>query len=394
MPRPLRLAALLSHPIQYMVPLLKRLAAVPEIDLSVFFMTETGMKPTKLETIGEALVWDIPLLEGYKSKFLRNVSPKPNTYSVLSKVNPEFVVELARGRFDALYLHGYASVTELVALAEAKALGIPVLFHGDTNLVSETERPRSLRNLFRRAFSSQIDAALVMSTRAKQFYLANGVPEERLFWAPLAVDNDSFIEKHEKLKPRRDEIRARLGLAPELPVIVTVINFRPSKRPFDLLEAHARRDDRQSLLMVGTGPLLEECRELVARRGIKNVHLPGPKNQTELPEFYTAADVFALPSIYDLNPLVVREAMCFSLPLVLSDGVQSSIDFLREGENGHGFPKTDVDGLTRALDDVLAHPEHTRRMGAASLELIKPWNHDVSVEAILTALRAVVPNAA
>jgi glycosyltransferase involved in cell wall biosynthesis len=391
MNRRYKLAALVSHPIQYMVPLFKKLAQRPEIDLTVFYMTEIGVKPTNVVGMGEAIVWDTPVLEGYRYEFLPNLSPAPNGSGVHAKVNPAMLARLVRDRPDALYMHGFASVTELATISLAKLLRIPVLFHGDTNLVSETERPALARTAFRRAFCASIDAALVMSSRARQYYEHNGVPSSRMFWAPLAVDNDHFIGQHEKLAPRRAALKAELQLPADLPVVVSVINFRPSKRPMDLIQASERMARPASFLIIGDGPLRAECQDYVRSRGLDNVHMPGNRNQSQLPPYYTVADVFALPSSYDLNPLVVREAMCFSLPVVLSDGVQSSIDFLREGENGLGYPKTDVARLAACLDDVLADPERTRRMGAASLELIRPWNHDVSVEAVLSALRALVP---
>lgn len=394
MTRPYKLAALLSHPIQYMVPLYQRLATRSDVDLTVYFMTEVGVKATTLPVMGEAIVWDTPVLEGYRHEFLRNVSPVPNQYRIVSKINPTILGKLLLDRPDALYLHGFSSVTELGAFAAAKALRIPILFHGDTNLVSEVDRPETLRMAFRKLFCAGVDAALVMSTKAREYYRANGVPEDRMFWAPLAVDNEMFMRRHAEMLPRREAIKAELGLAIDKPVIMSVVNFRPAKRPMDLIKAWEKLATKASLLIVGDGPLRAECLAYVKELQLADVHLVGNKNQGEISKFYTVADVFALPSSYDLNPLVVREAMCFSLPLVLSDGVQSSVDFLVEGENGFGYPKTDVAALARALDRSLSTEGARESMGRASLERIKPWNYSVSAQAIMDSLHLVTGRSA
>ena len=58
MTKKLRLAALLSHPIQYLVPLMRRLAAHPEIELTVYFMSDTGLRARKIAHYGDAIKWD------------------------------------------------------------------------------------------------------------------------------------------------------------------------------------------------------------------------------------------------------------------------------------------------------------------------------------------------
>ena len=65
-----RLAILISHPIQYQTPLYKLLAEQKEIDLTVLFCSDWGLKIYHDEQFGQSVKWDIPLLDGYKYKFL------------------------------------------------------------------------------------------------------------------------------------------------------------------------------------------------------------------------------------------------------------------------------------------------------------------------------------
>src|SRR5258707_12470473 len=66
-----RLAYLVSHPIQYQAPLLRRIAQEPDIDLTVFFGSDFSVRGYKDEGFGGVGVkWDVPLLEGYRHEFL------------------------------------------------------------------------------------------------------------------------------------------------------------------------------------------------------------------------------------------------------------------------------------------------------------------------------------
>jgi len=67
-----KLAILVSHPIQYQTPLYKLLSKEPEIDLTVLFCSDWGLKTYKDKGFGKEVKWDIPLLDGYKYKFFKN----------------------------------------------------------------------------------------------------------------------------------------------------------------------------------------------------------------------------------------------------------------------------------------------------------------------------------
>lgn len=390
-PKRWRLAALLTNPIQYLVPLMVKLARHPRIDLTVYYMCDIGLRPQRVKDFGDTYVWDMPLLDGYRSTFLPNWGRPPERSGPMGQVNPGIVPALALGRYDALYMTGYVTATELFAWATAQALRLPLLFHGDVVASSNVARSPLARLGFRRAFCAGIAAALLPSRSAGAFYDAYGVPRSRTFWVPLCVDNEAWMRRADALRPRQRDLKRELGLDPSLPCIVLVAQLRPVKRPLDLLEAFARMKTPASLVVVGNGPLLDAVERRARALSHLPVHLAGAKNQGELPRYYAAADVFVLCSEHEVNPLVVREAMCSSLPLVLSSGVTVAAEFVREGDNGFTFPAGDVAALADRLDRVLADPARLPAMGARSREIIAPWNYDTSVQGILEALDATHP---
>ena len=63
-----RLAYLVSHPIQYQAPLLRRIAQEPDIELTVFFGSDFSVRDYQDKGFGVEVKWDVPLLDGYQAR--------------------------------------------------------------------------------------------------------------------------------------------------------------------------------------------------------------------------------------------------------------------------------------------------------------------------------------
>ncbi len=142
--RRIRLAYLVSHPIQYQAPLLRRIAQEPDIDLTVLFGSDFSVRGYTDAGFGVGVKWDIPLLDGYKYELLPCLRDTGNA-SFASPINRGIVSRLRGGPFDALWVHGYASVNAMHGILAAHALGIPVLLRAESWLGDRTAQPRQAR---------------------------------------------------------------------------------------------------------------------------------------------------------------------------------------------------------------------------------------------------------
>ncbi len=389
---PFRVAYLVSHPIQYQVPLLQRLAADPEIALHVYYLDDQGVQRRLDPEFGVPVRWDLPLLEGYSWQFLRNRSPWPEGDHFLRYIHPGIIAMLRKDRYDALIVHGYAHATEWLAFIGAWLSRTPLLLRGESTLLGD--RPRWVtvgKRLVLRALLRRIRGALAIGVLNRQFYRAYGVPEERIFFTPYAVDNDRFLAEADRLSPSRLALREQLGWPAGRPVILCVGKLIPRKRPMDLLEAFARVEAQHPavLVYVGDGSERRRLAEEAARRGLRHMVITGFVNQTEISRYYAAADLLVLPSSHEPWGLVLNEAMCFALPVVASDAVGAAPDLVRPGENGFVFPAGDVEALAHALRELLADPAGRARMGARSREIVARYSYDADLRGVLDAIRAV-----
>ncbi len=195
--KPVRLAYLVSHPIQYQAPLLRRIAEEPDIDLTVFFGSDFSVRGYKDEGFGVAVKWDVPLLQGYTHEFLPAVRDT-GTVGVAAPVNRGILERLRGGAdvlpFDVLWVHGYATVNAMHGMLAAKALGIPVLLRAESWLKDRTRGAAKLaaKRGFFAGLKNLVDGVLpIGSLNAAywHFYFGTDVPQ---FPMPYAVDNRYF----------------------------------------------------------------------------------------------------------------------------------------------------------------------------------------------------------
>lgn len=387
-----RLAIVASHPIQYQAPLFRALGASEEIDPTVFFCSNAGARTYYDAGFGRTVRWDVPLLDGYRHRFLPNVSPTRGTGRFWGVFNPRLVGHLLRGRFDAMLIHGWGLSTYWLAIEAARAMRIPIFLRAESNGLSE---PTGAKAAVKRAMLGHIFAGsagfMAIGTLNRKFYQKYGVEPERVFPAPYSVDNSFFARHAEELCPRREELRGQAGIPSGAVVFLFCGKLSAVKRPLDVLEAFARvPHPSKYLVLAGDGVLRGEIEAKARELGLSNTLITGFCNQTELPRWYAVADALVLPSGFEPWGLVVNEAMNFSLPIIASDGVGSAPDLVEPGGNGFVYPRGDVDALARSMEQVATDGALRAAMGARSRQIIDGWGIAQTVEGYERALHQVL----
>lgn len=397
-----KLAVLTSHPIQYQAPFFKEIAKNQEIDLMVYFCWDFGVdRPDYDSGFGKEIKWDIPLLEGYKYKFLKNYSTKPSS-DFFGQINFGIIVEIFRGKFDAIIILGWNSFTNWFVFLVAFLTRTPIFIRGESPLNQESAKgfKKIIKNLILRFLFKITSAFLYIGEENKKFYQYYSVLEEKLFFVPYAVDNERYIEASSKLRNKKYELRKDLGINKNDMVILFTGKLIEKKRPFDLLMAFESLNSKflsagrygsilnSSLIFVGDGILRGDLEKYVKERKIENVHFTGFKNQTELPKYYAMADIFVLPSgVGETWGLVVNEAMCFGLPIIISDIVGCGKDLVKNGKNGYIFSFGDIEKLSKYLGELASDNKKRKLFGKKSFEIIQNYSYEKDIDGILKALK-------
>jgi glycosyltransferase involved in cell wall biosynthesis len=395
--RPLRLAYFVSHPIQYQAPLLRRIAKEADIDLKVFFRSNISVRGYLDPGFGVTVKWDIPLLEGYRHEFLP-VLKDSGRLGALSPVNYGIRRLLRNQGFDAVWVHGYSTLTNLQAIAGAYAMRIPVLLRSESHL---TDRPRSGRTLAaKRMFFSwlrrRVSAALAIG-EANSVYWRHYLGEEfPIFPCSYAVDNEFFQRECAKAAETREEFRRSLGLDAGRPVILFASKLQTRKRCIDLVDAYLQvaksfpLDRLPYLLIVGDGEERVALESRAEEAAPGDICFLGFRNQTELPRFYDLCDVFVLVSVDEPWGLVVNEVMNAGRPVIVSDQVGCHKNLVQNGLNGYVVKAYDIQALADSLRAVLVGQDVCQTLGARSLEIIQYYSFDENVNGLRQALQHTV----
>jgi glycosyltransferase involved in cell wall biosynthesis len=390
----IRLAYLVTHPIQYQAPLLKRIAKEPDIRLKAFFASDLSVGSFHNSDFSATIKWDVPLLDGYDHEFLPAVG-NVHRVSTLRPFSRGLGKRLRSGRFGALWVHGYARPQHWTAMLIAKRLGMKVLLRDEATAIGN--KRGFGRRLAKQGFFAWlgriVDGFLTIGTLNREYYRHYGIGEERIFPMPYAVDNRLFQSYVQQAAPRREDLRSSLGLNAGRPIILFVGKLIERKRPGDLLEAYActLRGGAAAtpyLLYIGEGHLRNQLEDRATALGLDSVKFLGFKNQSELPAFYDLCDLFVMPTVYEPWGLVVNEVMNAGRAVVISDEVGCAPDLVENGINGLVFRARDVHDLSRALGEILADPIRLAKMGTKSLERINRWSFEEDIQGLRAALQA------
>jgi glycosyltransferase involved in cell wall biosynthesis len=375
--RKIRIAVVNTHPIQYFAPLYAYVNESPDIEVTALYLSDFSMRGATDHGFGQVVKWDIDLLGGYPYRF---VGPNAKTLvptGFSSTIVPEIWDAVRRGGFDALWIHGHGVAANLIAAAAAKSIGIPVFMRCETHLAL----PRggwkaALRRPLLSALYRTIDGFLAIGSANREFYRAMGVPDNRISLVPYTVDNARFTTRATLSEEQRAAVRERYGISSDRPAILFISKFMRRKHPDHLVEA-ARRLAAEGLafdlVLAGNGEMQAELERLAS--DLPNVVMPGFVNQQEMPTILAACDIFVLPAEDEPWGLIVNEAMCAGLPVVVSSEVGCVADLVKDGWNGHTFEARDIDGLTNALRPIISDPSQRKAMSARSRELIDNWSY-------------------
>jgi glycosyltransferase involved in cell wall biosynthesis len=389
--RPPKIAHLVSHPIPYFAPLYRELAGRPEIDLTVYFYSDASACAYADREFGRSVAWDRSLLDGYRWKFCPSAARTDISTRFLKPPNWDIVREVASGRFDVLWVHGYAHATTWLAAAAARARGMRVLIRDEQTLLhGRSVHKRVLKAGALRALYSQ-SSGLYIGEENRRYFAYYGMPAERMYPARYCVDNRYYRDLATALRPRRDEIRFRFGIVSSAPVVLFCGKLIEKKQPLMLVEPFARVRAQQpcSLLIAGDGALGAAAEALVARLAVPDVHFAGFLDQHELPFAYAAADIFVLPSaLHETWGLVVNEAMNFGLPIVVSDKVGCAQDLVRDSENGFVVAHESPEELAHAIERLVSDGALREAFGSESLRIIERYSVEACADGVVAACLA------
>jgi glycosyltransferase involved in cell wall biosynthesis len=363
----------------YRIPVFNALAQHPNVDLHVIFLAETDLSMRRWKVYKNEI--------GFSYEVLPHWRRRVAGYNLL--LNRGVTAALERARPDVIVCGGYGYLASWLVLAWARRHKRPLFLWSESNL-QDQRRGTPLVEMLKRRFIGACSGFVVPGKSAAAYAATFGVPQERIFVAPNAVDNALFSQEAAAARTREAEMRRQFGL-PES-YFLCVGRLVSSKGVFDLLDAYSRLAPdlrtRSELLFVGDGV---DQAELEARA--TTIH-PGAARFTGfvhrelLAVYYALAEALVFPTHTDPWGLVVNEAMACGIPIVATDAGGCVADLVQDGWNGYVVPKGAPDKLAEALARVISSRDLNVMMGARSAQRVELNSPQACAAGFVAALDA------
>ncbi len=214
-----------------------------------------------------------------------------------------------------------------------------------------------------------VDRRVVIGEAGRRWLIEMEIPEDRIRLIRNGVDLDRWNPG----RPRRRDLRKRIGVSPQTKLILFAGRLIPRKRPLLLVEVDRRLQAAQTatpyhFVIAGDGPDERPLRakirsaQLDARFSVLG-HVP------DIAPLLAEADLLIVPSLEEGLPLVIIEALAMQVPVVscrvgaIDEAVLPECGVLVDNDG------LEAPGLARALGELLADGDRRRAMGLAGRAL-------------------------
>ena len=210
-----------------------------------------------------------------------------------------------------------------------------------------------VRDSIRHSFYRKYDGFLYAGKLSRELIEKYSKKDCKLIYVPNLIDEMVFAQAYQN--PGRLIIKEKYGLLDKKRTMIIPARLEKEKGISEFLGllSKCNNKDDVSVIVAGDGSLKGEL-EKKAKEYKIDVTFLGHKNQSEIVELYSAADIFALPSLSDANPLTTIEALWAGLPLVVSRHVGNHYENVREGVNGYVIDYDDEADSIKKLETIIS----------------------------------------
>ncbi len=250
----------------------------------------------------------------------------------------------------ALTTSGFAFYRDFIIILFARISRVPLVYH---------LHHKGLSNKYNSLFKKLIYYIVFYETNViiQSWYLFDDlikfVDRENIYICPNGID-----------------LNIKSNVSGPRSSFLIISNFFRSKGILDLIETciilKSRNIDFQINLIGNNGDLsMNDLLFIIKEKGlIENFHILGPMYGETKKKYLDSSSIFVFPTQNDCFPLVLLEAMQFSLP-VISTYEGGIPDIVIDGETGYLVPQRDIQALADRMQELIENPQLREQMGQA-----------------------------
>lgn len=273
----------------------------------------------------------------------------------------------------------------LVAVKAARLLGIKIVAHSHSqpeNLFMDM--PRVIQPMLGKLWNKYL--AWIYSKAESIIYpskMAHSLLDHLTLPGTSASVISNGINTKEFCSLDVGDFYERYGIPRDTVTMLFVGRLFPEKSVDTLINAvpHIIKvHPKTHIMVVGAGHLRQKLEKLVEKLGVqKHVTFLGLVSEQDKLFAYNACDIFVLPSVAELEGMVVLEAMACGKPVIISDAVMSASRYFVD-ENGFLFEAGNPQDLAARALMLITDIELRKKMGAVSLAKSKQYDIHRSID--------------
>lgn len=211
------------------------------------------------------------------------------------------------------------------------------------------------------------DTWFVGTSKQKSDMIEYGMPQERVFHVPYTVVTEIF----ESGNP--DAVKPKLRDKGFEDIVLWVGRMVKQKDIGTLLKAAAevvKHKPKTAFVLLGSGPQSSLVDSITQELNLKdNIVRPGFLTQQECINYYHAADIVCMTSLYEGTCRIFLEAMAASKPIVTTC-VAGAYDAVIEDKTGYVVPKRDYNAISKGLLHILDDKDKAKQFGIMGKKLL------------------------
>ena len=186
---------ILSHPIQYQVPLIRFLNN--KIKIKVSYRLNTVTKKYFDREFNKKIILDKNLLSGYNYDFLKYYGP--NRLSSIFPITNDFIKKNLLDETKIVWVHGIKNWYNLILIILSYFYNKRVFVRDEFNNIKKRSLSNILMNkIFYSFIDNFIDCYLSIGKENRKAFIDFGIDKKKIYHVPYVVDNDFFYIKNKK----------------------------------------------------------------------------------------------------------------------------------------------------------------------------------------------------
>lgn len=302
------------------------------------------------------------------------------------RFHPGLFNTIRKSKPDILIADGFFKWT-LAAIPYKLIHSVPLIICYERTFHTE-RNAQWFRTYYRRAITRLTDALCCNGQLCGEYSQWLGMDPVHITYGHMAADTEELVHKASTISSSEiEDLRRKWNIHGIGILYLGSLSVRKGVR--ELIQRWTLFEKKHlgeaTLILVGDGDLSDELKTMCGKRNLTGVRFIGSVNYDNISKYYTAADVFIMPTLEDNWSLVVPEAMACGLPILCSKYNGCWPELVHDEINGWVFDPLKPDDILRVLKSCIEHREELKSMGEKSRQIVSYFSPENAAKSIFKA---------